>query len=190
MLTFNTGANPFGHLPSLHIDGKSLFESAAIARYLDDHHSNNDHPLRPQTQALLTDTLASVASDYVFKTVEFTYVKPRMARESEGIEESIIQKELATGSSQVEKVLEEVERLADTQGPFLTGKEITWADLFMYPPLADLKSIPVSNADCVILIYITFVATTCGQCISYYSIDMYFRKVGPYVEVFHVSHSG
>jgi len=141
---YHKGVNPFGHIPSIHIDGASLFESIAIANYLDAHHT---HPasltLRPTTSnPIHIDQLVSIASDYVFRTLEFTCVKPRHALESAGSTEEEITKQLENGVLQSDSVLNIVEKLANEHGPYLTGPEITWADLYVYPILADYKSIP------------------------------------------------
>lgn len=39
-------------------------------------------------------------------------------------------------------VLEKVEKLAHPSGPFIAGSDLSWADLFLYPILADYKSVP------------------------------------------------
>lgn len=39
-------------------------------------------------------------------------------------------------------MLGKIEKLAGAKGPYLAGDKISWADLFMYPILADLQAIP------------------------------------------------
>eukprot|EP00026_Physarum_polycephalum_P014840 Phypoly_transcript_15400.p1 GENE.Phypoly_transcript_15400~~Phypoly_transcript_15400.p1 ORF type:complete len:188 (+),score=8.51 Phypoly_transcript_15400:74-637(+) len=140
---FKKGVNPFGHIPSLTINGISLFETYAIMRYFES--LPNIPQLRPSSlhASILNDQLVSIAADYVFRTIEFLCVKPRTAKEKDSIPSDVIHKELLDGQAQCNELLQKIGALADPKGPFLVGAEISWADLFMYPALADFQSIPV-----------------------------------------------
>jgi len=136
---FKIGVNPFGHIPSLLVGGLSIFETVAIARFLDEKHSTG---LRRTENNVRVDQLVSVAADYVFRAVEYGCVKPRAALEESQVSEESIKISVAKGVEEVNFVLGEVEKLVDANGPFLVGAALSWADLFMYPALADLKSTP------------------------------------------------
>lgn len=66
-------------------------------------------------------------------------------------------------------MLRKVVGLLHPQGPFLAGPVISWADLFMFPILADLKSIPVTSRAIIV-------------CLSIIRTHQTHRKAHPYEE--------
>jgi len=141
-----------------------VYESAAIARYLDavvfpsassPCPSSDQQPclsLRrtcPRISARI-DTLVSIASDQLFRRLEFGVVKPRLA-----FEESVsggggdrnkaeFQQKMKEGVEALEPVLAlfDQELRSSTSGFLVGDGGLTWADLYVYPPLADLKATP------------------------------------------------
>ncbi|KAI8877583.1 glutathione S-transferase [Backusella circina FSU 941] len=132
--------NPFGRIPSIIHKGRVVYETAAIRRYIDATFSSRLTPSNLDA-ALKVDQLISILSDYVFHHIIFGFAKPRIDLESKGISEEEIQKRLEKPlktSLSILKTLDSV--ISDTE--FLCGSEITWADYFVYPPLADIYSLP------------------------------------------------
>lgn len=136
-----------------------LFESNAIRKYIDDlvfplaqrkqfkfvSHLTPTlelHDIRSAEKRARVEQWISIASTAIYPSVEFGVVKPRLAMEKNKADEASIQVALEEG---VEKAYEKLtileDMLKETSYKFLTGSEITWADLFLYPPLADLRAI-------------------------------------------------
>jgi glutathione S-transferase len=146
--------HPFERIPSFNIeyDGKvqTFIETAAIANFIDAIWPEN--PLRPSRTSsdlhdILTnvriDELISIGSSYIFGDVEPPVVKARLSMEKDHKEEKEIVSSLTNSVQQLHHSLTKlVERssLKDNK-KFLVGDHITWADLFCYPPLADLRAI-------------------------------------------------
>ncbi|KAI8058897.1 hypothetical protein BDF21DRAFT_158697 [Thamnidium elegans] len=108
--------NPFGRVPSLLHNEKAIFETSAIRDYIDTVFGTDLTPKDLETR-LLVDQMISVLSDYIFHHVVFGISKPRDQYEKEAVDSMV-------------------------KGPFLCGDELTWADYFMYPAMADLYSLP------------------------------------------------
>lgn len=150
-----------------------LFESNAVRRYLDDfvyptvsRHGKNQHALTPplpghgttQDGVLLAqaaeararvDQWVSMASSTLFQNVEFGVVKPRLAMEKNGADDATVYTALEGNIDKMHAVLAKLEDLAKREPtPFLCGSEITWADLFLYPALADLRATPQVRREC------------------------------------------
>lgn len=148
-----------------------LFESNAVRRYLDEliyptvsRHSKHQHSLTPELPGhsslaqdggtLLgqaaearakVDQWVSMASTTLFQAVEFGVVKPRLAMEENGADDATIQTALEGNIDKMHSVLAKLEGLikeANEKMSFLCGKDVTWADLFLYPALADLRAVP------------------------------------------------
>jgi len=130
--------HPFGRIPSLQHNGHELFESAAIVQYLDAVFSN--HPLRPADvfgSARVTQ-FCSAVSDYIFNSVEHGVIKPRLKATEQKTSEDKIAQMLTEGVKKATEFLKALESCVDADGPFLLGKQLTWADLYLAPVLADL----------------------------------------------------
>jgi glutathione S-transferase len=146
--------HPFGRIPSLNIeyDGKkqTIIESAAISNFIDAFWSET--PLRPSRLSsdfndMLTnariDELISIGSNYIFTAVEPPIVKPRLRLEKDRTDENEIVAKLADSVQQLHEILSKLEQRSSLKDDkkFLAGDQITWADFFCYPPLADLRAI-------------------------------------------------
>lgn len=164
--------NPLGLLPVLihRPDGLYtsqdnvvvLFESNAIRRYIDDLIA----PIAQKTQRVhvhLTPALRahdvgsaerrakvdqwiSMASTVLFQSVEFGIVKPRLAMEKNGADDDTIHVAIEDGIEKAYGKLAIFESMLKEGRDFLCGGEITWADLFVYPPLADLRAVKEVSA--------------------------------------------
>lgn len=136
-----------------------LFESNAIRRYIDDlivpiaqkkqKHQSNLTPLLQSNNDIISaekrakvEQWISIASTALFQSVEFGLVKPRLAMEKNQANDAIIQVALDEGIEKAHGILAILEKmLQELEQQFLTGCDITWADLFVYPPLADLRAV-------------------------------------------------
>lgn len=146
--------HPFERIPSFNIDydGKkqTIIESAAITNFIDAMWPEN--PLRPSryssdlndifTNAHI-DELISIGSNYIFDTVEPPIVKIRLKLEKDQKEENEIVSLLANSIQELHQILSKLEQRSSLKDnkTFLAGDNITWADFFCYPPLADLRAI-------------------------------------------------
>ncbi|CAF3993932.1 unnamed protein product [Rotaria sp. Silwood1] len=146
--------HPFERIPSFNFeyDGtkQTLIESAAITNFIDAIWPET--PLRPSrissdlndifTNARI-DELISMASNYVFNSVEPPVIKARLKFEKDQKQENEIVSLLTDSVQQLHQILTKLEQysaLKDNK-QFLAGDNITWADFFCYPPLADLRAI-------------------------------------------------
>jgi glutathione S-transferase len=146
--------HPFGRIPSFNFeyDGKkqTLIESAAIANFIDAicpetslRPSRNSANLNDILTNARIDELISIGSCYIFNSVEPPIVKTRLKLEKNQKEEKEIVSSLTDPVQQLYEILTKLEQrsaLKDNQ-KFLAGDNVTWADFFCYPPLADLRAI-------------------------------------------------
>jgi len=150
--------HPFERIPSFNIEyngtKQTLIESTAITNFIDAIWPEN--PLRPMRNSsdindILTnariDELISIGSSYIFHAVEPPIVKTRLKLEKDHKDEQEIVLLLADSVQQLHQILTKLEQrsaLKDNK-QFLAGDNITWADYFCYPPLADLRAINEGN---------------------------------------------
>lgn len=134
--------NPFGRIPSLLHDGKTIFETSAIRDYIDTKFGDDLTP-KDLDIRLKVDQMISVLCDYIFHHVLFTVAKPRERFESEGKPEQGITQSLQGSLKRAGKIIKSVDTMINEQdGPFICGSTLTWADYFVFPVMADLYSLP------------------------------------------------
>lgn len=114
--------HPFARYPVLEVGGTAIFESLAIAGYLDE--AFPGPALQPEGVAARTRmrTWMSVCADYVFRDIVLAIPRNRAPSDAE----------LATARD----VLERAEALTDGDA-FLAGDAISLADLYLAPQLAN-----------------------------------------------------
>ncbi|ORY86199.1 hypothetical protein BCR37DRAFT_208817 [Protomyces lactucae-debilis] len=133
--------SPFGKIPVLLLQhGDKTFgmsETASIARFLD----AGSRPLlrfaeseRIKNQKL--EEMISMTGDAVFASIEGGIVKPYLKNNKT---EDVTQEAL----DNLSKTLEILTNAC--HGPYIYGMAITWADLFLYPILADLSATPFAS---------------------------------------------
>lgn len=77
-----------------------------------------------------------------FPAVEIGVVKPRVAAMDEGkLSDADIRRTIEPGVDRLRKFLRKVEDHMSPEG-YVFGEQLTWADFFLFPLLADLKAIP------------------------------------------------
>ena len=155
-----TEHHPFGLIPSLvfrhNNEEHSLIESVAIANFIDAFWPTV--PLRPSRTStdlkeiytnVRIDELNAIVAHYLFRDVQPNVVKARLRHEKEKKSEEEIQTSLRESLNKLHETLGKLEQrsLLPTQQAFLAGAQVTWADFFVYPLLADLRA--VREGDCV-----------------------------------------
>lgn len=147
--------HPFGYLPTLVIEARGregtlkLRESLAIARYLDRVAPQPSLCIRPgDGHALIEEQMwefVSFVASYGFPAVEVGVVKPRVALSDEGkATDAEIRESIKPGIERLHRFLTVIEE-AMSPGGYVFGEKLSWADLFLYPLLADLRTIPESE---------------------------------------------
>lgn len=133
--------NPFGRIPSLLHGDQAIFETLAIRDYLE---TKFDIKLTPQdlNKRLQMEQIISASNDYIFHHVIFGVAKPRADYESKNKPEEEICKLLEKRLKYAGKVIKAFNSIISQEGPYLCGDELTWADYFVYPCMADLYSLP------------------------------------------------
>jgi glutathione S-transferase len=164
--------NPLGLLPVLihRPDGLYtsqdnvvlLFESNAIRRYIDDlvapiaikkqripvhlTPALQPHDVGSAERRAKVDQWISMASTVLFQSVEFGVVKPRLAMEKNEADDDTIHVAIEEGIEKAYGKLAIFESMLKEGQEYLCGTEVTWADLFVYPPLADLRAVKEVSA--------------------------------------------
>eukprot|EP00455_Lapot_gusevi_P003329 TRINITY_DN11369_c0_g1_i3.p1 TRINITY_DN11369_c0_g1~~TRINITY_DN11369_c0_g1_i3.p1 ORF type:complete len:209 (-),score=38.27 TRINITY_DN11369_c0_g1_i3:135-761(-) len=132
--------HPMGRIPSFGHQGFWLFESQAIARFIDTTFTT-DVQLRPTSapDCHVCDQWVSFIADYVFNCLEHKLIKPRLASD-----DSKSPVDLSDATQQTRKLLQ---ILNDNMvGPYFLGESLSWADLFLLPILDDLSALPQDGA--------------------------------------------
>ncbi|KAJ2919758.1 hypothetical protein MD484_g657, partial [Candolleomyces efflorescens] len=148
-----------------------LSESQAIVRYLDRLYPEPSLHFKPSSSPESTNVLlleekmwevvSLVASfgtrstsrtylivhlltrqDAGFPTIEVGVIKPHMKALKEGIPERQILQETYDAQAKITKVLDIIDERTVPNAKYLFGEEPTWADFYLYPILADLRSLP------------------------------------------------
>ncbi|MEM6838086.1 MAG: glutathione S-transferase family protein [Cyanobacteria bacterium P01_C01_bin.120] len=131
--------NPFGKVPTLAVDGQYLYETNAIAEYLDA--SLNDSGFTPHdlmTQARMRQIMGIVAS-YLYAPAIGTIVIQRMMVPRQGGESDIAAIEAAVPKTQT--ALKAIADVANFS-PYLLGTEPTLADFYLMPVMFYLSNTP------------------------------------------------
>jgi glutathione S-transferase len=131
--------NPFGNVPTLVHGGFVLYETAAIARYVDEAFPGPKlQPEAPRERARMSQIVAIIdAYGYrpmvrqVFSQRVFNPARGRLPDEAT----------VAEGLSRSRPVLSALESLS-ADGPFLTGGRLTLADIHLAPMMAYFVAAP------------------------------------------------
>jgi glutathione S-transferase len=116
--------HPFRRMPILEVGGMTVFETLAATGYLDEAFDGPAlQPADPLGRVAMR-TWMGVSGDYVFRDVVRTVPRGRAASEEE----------LATARLTLGRVEELV---AGGAGPFLAGPDLTLADLYLAPQIAN-----------------------------------------------------
>lgn len=138
---------PFGKIPVLIIPGRQepMIETLVMRTYID-HVYGSKSSLPSLTPSNFEDQLTvnlwiSLVSDHIFKNLIFGIAKPREFMEKRGETEEAIQARLKKSMETAETIFKTLDKTLHGS-PFICGQQLTWADLFLYPCMADLYSLP------------------------------------------------
>ncbi|QDG79612.1 glutathione S-transferase family protein [Labrenzia sp. PHM005] len=122
---------PFGKIPALRHAGFELFETTAILQYIDEAFEGPDlQPSSPQARARMAQIL-SILNSYAYRTLVWDIFVERIAKPQEGKQTD--EAKIAAALPAAKTVLNALEKLADDDGPFLLGSQITLADCLAAP---------------------------------------------------------
>ncbi|HUL07649.1 MAG TPA: glutathione S-transferase family protein [Candidatus Acidoferrum sp.] len=131
---------PFGKVPAFEHDGFKLYETGAIARYIDEAFPGPKlQPADAKRRARMTQFI-SVSDSYAYpccigKVVWQRAVVPLLGGKPD-------EKVVAEAMPMVEKTVAALEQLVDPTGPFLCGPELSLADLHLAPVMAYFSGTP------------------------------------------------
>lgn len=92
------------------------------------------------------DGLISKLSQTIIPTLDAGYIKPASALAKQGKDAETINSTLAEPLTRIHTLLEIVEGQAAKNAKWLLeGEDLTWADLFLFPVLDDLRSSPAGH---------------------------------------------
>jgi glutathione S-transferase len=135
----HTRRHPFGKVPAFEHDGFSLYETVAIARYIDRVFPGPSLQPSDPRQAARMDQIIAVIDSYAYGAIVGKLVWQRLVVPMQGGQgdEGIVQGSM----DMVRLCLSEFERLKGSQ-PFLAGSEISLADCFLAPIFGYLTMTP------------------------------------------------
>lgn len=127
--------HPFGRIPAFEHDGFRLFETSAIARYVDEAFDGPVlQPKDPRARATMNQIIGMLDA-YAYRSMVWDVAVERL--EKQAPDEALI----AGGLSQASKTLEALSSLK-APGPWLLGDQLTLADLHAAPIIAYFVKVP------------------------------------------------
>jgi glutathione S-transferase len=127
---------PFGQVPALEDDGFEMFESRAMARYIDGKFGGALTPQDARARALMEEWISIETSNFPPHAMKFIYHFVFKREQAPDI--------LKTAGEKVDLALRTLDgRLA--QSPFLAGNAISLADVCFAPYLEYLAPTPVAS---------------------------------------------
>ena len=131
--------HPFKRIPALEHDGLSLYETAAITRYVDEAFDGPAlQPKDPRDRARMAQAIGVIDQYLYWPAVRVVYVQ-RIGRPKEG--EASDEAAIAAALPEVETALGALEKLADS-APWLVGERISLADLHLAPAIDYFERAP------------------------------------------------
>ncbi len=117
---------PFGQLPAIEDNGFKMFESRAIARYVDEKAGFKLTPKDPQARAKMEQWVSVETSDFTPAAMTFVY---------DGVfKRAQTPEALKTAGEKLETAVAVMDKsLAESGKPFLTGDQFTIADIAFAP---------------------------------------------------------
>jgi glutathione S-transferase len=133
------GRHPFGKVPAFEHDGFAIYETGAIARYIDRVFPGPALQPADPKQAARMDQIIAVIDSYAYGAVVGKLVWQRLVVPMQGgqADEAAVEGSL----DMVRRSLTEFERLRGSNA-FLAGSEISLADCFLAPVFAYLTMTP------------------------------------------------
>lgn len=131
--------HPFGRIPAFEHDGLRLFETAAIARYVDD--AFDGPPLQPTTprERAVMNQIIGLLDSYAYRAMVWDVYVERMSKPRRGVASD--EARIAAAIPVAATVVETLARL-NAPGQWLLGKQLTLADLHAAPMFAYFAKAP------------------------------------------------
>lgn len=130
--------HPFGKVPTLEVDGETLYETCAIVEYLDTVVGNRAFtPADPMGQARMRQIMAIVDS-YLYAPAIGAITIQRLIVPSQGGQPD--ETAVADAIPKVKTALAAIEAIASS--PYLLGPTITLADFYLMPVMLYLSKTP------------------------------------------------
>lgn len=131
--------HPFGKVPTLEVDGETLYETSAITEYLNIALANNKFKLStPMLQARMRQIMAIIDS-YFYSPAVTTIVIQRLIIPSQGGQAD--EEKVKSAIAPAQTALNAIESIA-TCNPYLLGSEIGIADFYLIPIFVYLSKTP------------------------------------------------
>ena len=135
--------NPFGKVPTLEVDGKTIYEDDAITHYLNETVAGGKFsPNEPLQQARMYQIM-SIISSYLYGPAVSTIVIQNLIVPQKGGETDQAAVEKAIAPTQ--KALQAIEALYQGD-PYLLGDTLTIADFYLIPIFVYLAQTPQYKA--------------------------------------------
>lgn len=135
--------NPFGPVPAFEHDGFALYESRAIATYLDRILPGPRlTPAEPKAEARMLQIQGIVESYAYDPIIRVIFIQRAIVAAQGG---TVDEAAIAAARPKAELALAEIERLMGG-GPWLVGAEPSLADLWLAPVLAYFRMVPEGQA--------------------------------------------
>ncbi|HZT18500.1 MAG TPA: glutathione S-transferase family protein [Dongiaceae bacterium] len=136
--------HPFAKVPAFEHDGFRLYETAAIERYVDEGFPGPKlQPADPRRRARMTQ-IVSVVDSYAYSALIGKCVWQRVVMPMLG--EKTDERVIGEAMPAIECAVKALEDLADDEGPFLCGAELSLADLHVAPVMAYFAGTPEGRA--------------------------------------------
>ncbi len=120
----NMKHQPFGRVPAIDDDGFEMFESRAIARYLNEKGANKLTPGDAKTRAKIEQWISVETSEFSQNAMKFVYEYVMKRPQEPAV--------LEAAGKAIEKVCSVMEETL-TKTPFLAGNEFSLADVCYMP---------------------------------------------------------
>jgi glutathione S-transferase len=131
--------NPFGRIPAFEHDGLVLYETAAIARYIDEAFQGQSlQPDDPRARAAMNQ-IVGLLDSYAYRTLVWDIYVERVSRPREGTPSD--EGRIAAALPVAETCLAALDGLK-RPGPFFLGESLTLADLHAAPIFAYFLKAP------------------------------------------------
>lgn len=131
--------HPFGKVPVVKVDGLEIFESVAIAHYIDNaHNAGALQPADPAARAVM-DKWIAIANNYLFPLFENGLVMPWIMHRVAGF--PLGREKIDRALPQISRALGFVEAEMARDGAW-SAHGFTLADVFLYPVMRGLQLTP------------------------------------------------
>lgn len=138
--------HPFGRIPAFEHDGFRLFETAAIARYIDEAFDGPALMPRGAQARARVNQITGLLDSYGYRALVWDVFVERVRAPQEG--RASDEAKIAAGLETAETVLATLEDLMNDTGggPYLVGADLTLADLHAAPMIGYFRQAPEGAA--------------------------------------------